>query len=741
MRCLAALFMLILSTVPLRAETPWEASGLFRAETGRIERLLYRTPSTARDDELKTRLTQIETSWSKVAAEFEASDASAVAAALAAYGAAVRQGDANQAARWRQRLWGRVLTGARARLFEAIEANETVAATNWLTIRDYARASGDTAAALAIQALGDGTLSPDPARKIVEAELLTVAASELRLALSRAANNAQKGFATEYAGDLGRIEGLVVYLEESLSTELGSDSMAALAANLERAQTDPGAIAAIAAQLAGYAPVRLSPEDRARRAALLRRFVALAAEEYHKGVRGGVVRIPFEYNEARVFRDRAAMILGDLAPQMDDAAAARLGELLARMRGEFEAKGDAVEPLAAEALALIDAEFGASVERGGVAIAFEQAAAALGELSLMAHAGDWDGAEMKRLEAYSWFDPDIEQRLVPRAPAMAMRLEARFWEGTAGRPGLGALIARQQGGAALTQEIAAILSDLEAARARIEIQLSALGAALQSAGIILREGLEAVLILAALVAALRAEGLPPGRFRAPIVGAVMLALGGSFALWAGARWLFSIATLTREALEGGTALIAAAVLVMLIMGLTSGAGHVTAFRARLAGVASPMSVGLLAFLVVFREGFETVLFYEALLADTAPLPVLAGLTLGGVAALAAGWAVFASGRRLPVGIFFKATTVLLAALAVMLAGAGIRGLQTAALVGATPVTWFPNADWMQIWFGLFPVAEPLAAQGLVLVLILALPVRRWLAGFGRSSPTSRYGAE
>lgn len=676
-----------------------------------------------------------------MAAEFEASDASAVAAALAAYGAAVRQGDANQAARWRQRLWGRVLTGARSRLFEAIEANETVAATNWLTIRDYARASGDTAAALAIQALGDGTLSPDPARKIVEAELLTVAASELRLALSRAANNAQKGFATEYAGDLGRIEGLVVYLEESLSTELGSDSMAALAANLERAQTDPGAIAAIAAQLAGYAPVRLSPEDRARRAALLRRFVALAAEEYHKGVRGGVVRIPFEYNEARVFRDRAAMILGDLAPQMDDAAAARLGELLARMRGEFEAKGDAGEPLAAEALALIDAEFGASVERGGVAIAFEQAAAALGELSLMAHAGDWDGAEMKRLEAYSWFDPDIEQRLVPRAPAMAMRLEARFWEGTAGRPGLGALIARQQGGAALTQEIAAILSDLEAARARIEIQLSALGAALQSAGIIFREGLEAVLILAALVAALRAEGLPPGRFRAPIVGAVMLALGGSFALWAGARWLFSIATLTREALEGGTALIAAAVLVMLIMGLTSGAGHVTAFRARLAGVASPMSAGLLAFLVVFREGFETVLFYEALLADTAPLPVLAGLTLGGVAALAAGWAVFASGRRLPVGIFFKATTVLLAALAVMLAGAGIRGLQTAALVGATPVTWFPNADWMQIWFGLFPVAEPLAAQGLVLVLILALPVRRWLAGFGRSSPTSRYGAE
>lgn len=77
----------------------------------------------------------------------------------------------------------------------------------------------------------------------------------------------------------------------------------------------------------------------------------------------------------------------------------------------------------------------------------------------------------------------------------------------------------------------------------------------------------------------------------------------------------------------------------------------------------------------------------------------------------------------------------------MLTGAGIRGLQTAALVGAMPVTWFPDADWMQIWLGLFPVAEPLAVQGLVLVLILALPARRWLAGFGRSSPANSYGAE
>lgn len=84
--------------------------------------------------------------------------------------------------------------------------------------------------------------------------------------------------------------------------------------------------------------------------------------------------------------------------------------------------------------------------------------------------------------------------------------------------------------------------------------------------------------------------------------------------------------------------------------------------------------------------------------------------------------MLASGRKLPLRLFFKATSILLGLLAVMLVGAGIRGLQTAALISATPVAWFPDRDWLQLWFGLYPLAEPLAAQALV-VMILLLP---WL---------------
>ena len=721
MRLLALLSCLILFALPLRAETPWATAEIIRSEAGRIERLLYRADTPERSADIQARL-------DRMTLAAPAFDADAVTAALADYTGKAATGMQAETAHSRQLLWAALMSTARDRALAAILAGNAAQASDWLTIRDYARASGDTAAALAVQALGAGTLDAQAAHDTVAGELLTVAASELRLALTRARDDAAAGHMIQYAGDLGRIEGLAAYLGPNLADHLGADGQAALSQALARAATDAQALVQIDALLAGYAPVALSPEETLRRARLLRRFTALVWEEYKDGVRGGEISQPMEYHEARLFRDRAAMILGDLAPQMaDPAQAAKLSDLLARMKADMEARKDGVESLVTESLSIIDMVFGAEVTTGGYAAAVDALPAALDELQLMAQAGDWQGAELKRLEAYSWFDPDIEQQLVPRAPAMALRLEARFWEGSASRPGLGTLIARQQ---PVADEVAGIKAGLAEARTRIETPVSAIGATLQSAGIIFREGLEAVLIIAALLTALRAEGIPPTRFRRPVVAGVILALLGSFALWGAARWLFSLSTLTREAIEGWTALFAATVLVWMVLGLTASGGHVATFRARLAGVATPWTVALLAFLVVFREGFETVLFYEALLANTAPGPVVLGLLAGGATALAAGWLVLASGRKLPLRLFFRVTSVLLAALAVMLVGAGIRGLQTAALISATPVAWFPDRDWLQLWFGLFPVAEPLIAQALVL-LILALP---WL---WRRRPGSR----
>lgn len=706
------------------AEAPVAAAEALRLQAGRIERLAYRSPTPERQAEIGERLSRMQAAWADAAPAYGEGGA-AVAAALDRFAHHAGAGEAAGVARWRQRLWLALATGARDAALAALRAGDGATAEGWLAIRDYARASGDTAASQAVAALRAGRLSPADAAAAVEAELLGIAAAELRLALARAAEDAAAGRMIQYAGDLGRAEGLADFLAANLAARLGAEAAAALAAELARAATEPAAIAAAAARLARYAPVALAPAERLRRARLLRRFTALVGEEYRDGVRDGAVTVALEYNEALLFRERAAMVLGDLAGSFDDPAAAdRLGVLMAEMAAIMAAKGDGIEARVVEALALIDASFGAEVAAGGFAAALDAALAALDELVLMAGQGDWAGAELKRLEAYSWFDPDIEQRLVPRAPAMALRLEARFWEGSAGRPGLGRLMAVQAPAAAVAAEAAGIRADLAAARTLIEAPLSATGAVLQSAAILFREGLEAVLILAALFAALRAEGADPARFRAATAAGVVAALAASLALWAAARWLFALSTLTREAIEGATALLAAAVLVWLVLGLAAKGGHVAALRRRLAGRASAAGVAALAFLVVFREGFETVLFYEALLVDAAPAPVLGGLLAGAAAAGAAGWLVLVSGRRLPLGLLFRATSAMLAVLAVMLVGAGVRGLQTAALIGATPVAWFPDRDWLQLWLGLFPVAEPLVAQAATILVLLAPALRR-----------------
>lgn len=350
------------------------------------------------------------------------------------------------------------------------------------------------------------------------------------------------------------------------------------------------------------------------------------------------------------------------------------------------------------------------------------------EILLVAQAGDWEEAELKRLEAYALFDPDIEQRLMPRAPALALKMEAGFWEGSAFEPGFGRLIADKGPEEGLTQVAAQMKASTAQAGQVLDSRLSSIGAFLQSLAILMREGLEAVLVLACMIGALKASGTPAGGmqgWRLPVSSGVVTAVVASFALWLAVGQLFAMSTLQREFLEGATALIAAGVLVYVTHWMFRKA-HVGDWVAEIgrrtsavtrSGQITNMFGGLtvfgLAFLVVFREGFETVLFYEALLADAPAMPVLGGLVLGAVLAMTSAYLILGLEKRLPVTAFFRVTGGLLALMSITLVGSGIRGLQTAALMPATPVPWFPDHAWLQLYLGLYPVSEALLSQAIV----------------------------
>lgn len=250
--------------------------------------------------------------------------------------------------------------------------------------------------------------------------------------------------------------------------------------------------------------------------------------------------------------------------------------------------------------------------------------------------------------------------------------------------------------------------------------------ALQSMLILLREGFEAILVVTALLAYLRRVGARD-KTRHVHAGAIAGLIASAVAAVVLIRLVQSAGSL-REGIEGFTLLAAAAVLFYLSYWLFAKReaarwkeyveGQLRAALTR----GSMAALAFAAFLAVFREGAETVLFYNALAAGH---PGQAGAIAAGIAvASALLFGLYAAMRtasvRLPFGLFFGATAALLYALAIVFAGQGVLELQGAGLLRATPLDGVPTIAWL----GIFPSREGLLAQGL---LLLALAPVAWVS--------------
>jgi high-affinity iron transporter len=260
--------------------------------------------------------------------------------------------------------------------------------------------------------------------------------------------------------------------------------------------------------------------------------------------------------------------------------------------------------------------------------------------------------------------------------------------------------------------------------------------------VILREGFEAILVVSALAAYLRKVGAAS---HLPwLYGGAAAAVAASVGLWALARTVVEISGAAREALEGWTMLVAAAVLFWVSYWLVSKAeaARWQAFVRRAAtaalGRGALFGFGFLSFVVVFREGFETVLFYEALLARAGrgASAVVSGFGAGVVALAGVSFLWLRLGARIPLGLFFGLTGGLLYFLAFKFVGAGVFELQAAQVLSRTPFPAFPDRPWLRDWFGLYPSVEGLALQG-VLVLLAGVAAAVTLAGGRTAEPQAR----
>ena len=238
---------------------------------------------------------------------------------------------------------------------------------------------------------------------------------------------------------------------------------------------------------------------------------------------------------------------------------------------------------------------------------------------------------------------------------------------------------------------------------------------LGSLTILLREGLEALLIVVGIMAFLK-KAKRPDVLRYVHAGWVVALFAGVLT-WAVATYFVNISGASREVTEGLSSLFAA--LVLLSVGLwmhqKSAAGRWQDYlKEKLSSAMSKRSAWALfglSFIAVYREVFETVLFYSALAADGNGNALLAGLGVGVALLAVLAWVMLKTSARMPIGKFFSISSILIAVLAVILAGKGVAGLQEAGWVGATPIA-APRMDLL----GMYPTAETLIAQVIVLVI-------------------------
>ncbi|MHA6198299.1 FTR1 family protein [Pseudomonas wadenswilerensis] len=244
--------------------------------------------------------------------------------------------------------------------------------------------------------------------------------------------------------------------------------------------------------------------------------------------------------------------------------------------------------------------------------------------------------------------------------------------------------------------------------------------------ILLREGLEAILVLAAILAFLRNTG-QQAAVRSVNIG-WGLALVAGFATWALAAYVIDVGGAQRELLEGCTALFACVMVLWLGVWMHD-RRHAAAWqnyiKSSLVGGGGRFGFAVLAFFSVYRELFEVILFYETLWLQAGPAghqAVLAGGATALVLLVGLAWVILRGSAKLPLSLFFSINAALLCALSVVFAGHGVKALQEAGIFGTHPVPFFEFE-----WLGIHADLYSLSAQAAALLAIAVLYGRSWLA--------------
>ncbi|MDX6438196.1 MAG: high-affinity iron transporter [Gaiellaceae bacterium] len=665
--------------------------------------------------------------------------------AVAAMNRAAARGDDVAFAAAQARAWTEILHAGLLGAVADADRGDAAAARRWLLVREFRAPTrftrAGTDATLAVAGLSRGELTPAAAARAVRADLLDTYDARLRATLQSVRAASLRGFDVRLVEAAALAHGYVRIVAGSYESQRGvaaSRRLEAATGQLEQAARDGDrarverAVGAMDRQLEGFRAAPLAPAEQARRAGQLDRFLRLVPIEYDRGVEAGRVTLAFEIQEAISFRDAAAAAFSDVAPtliQRDASATRELTAILASLANALDAAGSGRAVARAErvsaqterSLDLIDALFPAAWKDAAAGADFDVIAASLDRLANAARAGSWSRAEQARLEAYGIFELGPEQRLRGIAPSLFQRIEGLFWYGEGDHAGLVQLVKRKDAGAELDATLAALDTELVDASRRVGTGANSTASVVSNSAIVVfREGLEAVLILAALMASMIGGNR---KYRRPLLVGVALAFVASAVTWVVAQTVLGSLAQYGERLEAVVSVIAIAVLLLILNWFyhrVYWAEHLAGFHQRKqrllrcagVGLVATQTLGLaaLGFSSVYREGFETVLFLHALTLEAGVLAVLPGVLLGLAATFAVGAVTILLERKLPHRKMLIVTGVLMTWVLVILVGTTVQTFQVVGWLSVAPIDGVHLPYWAGTWLGIYPTWQGVLAQ-------------------------------
>ena len=681
---------------------------------------------------------------------------------------AVTDGNEAAFAAAKAEVWTGLLQAGFRQTSAAIRSGDPETASAWLVLREFRQATRvsrpDADATLALQHWRAGELTRAEALTATRADLLDTYGARLEETLADLEAARAQNFSVRAAEAAAAARGYFALLAPSYREQRGEAALGkaqaafmTLSGDADSDGADSDDVGTVRSVLEGFRAAPLSADEQARRAGQMLRFLSLVPVEYGRGVRGGTVSVDLEIREAISFQEAAASAFADVRSELatrDAAAAAQADALFTELGTTLQNASRRVSVAEPEAVrGTVDTLTGtlrgalpSAWTRPNSAADFDVIDEALSQLEAAVAAGAYTQAEGARIEAYAVLESGPEAKLTAFAPQFVLPIENLFWYGQDPK-GLAYLLDRHAPLAEVQRSRAALSAQLAEAEAAVGGQKAPGSVAANAAIIVFREGLEAVLILASLLGSLKLAS--QRHLRKPLwlgVWSALVASAVTFLVLRGALLAFAQ---FGEQLEAVVSLVAIAVLLLITNWFfhdsywTDWMAGFHKQKARVLGASVGQFAGLalLGFTSVYREGFETALFLQALVLEAGTLSVFAGTVLGLAGTFAVGFIVFKVQTKLPYKKMLVVTAVMLGGVLLVMVGNTAHALQVVGWLPTHPLRFLELPYWAGLWFGLYATWEGLALQAAFGVFVVgSYFLAERLKGRKRAAPTSRRGA-